>query len=263
MRRIFPFLLLTLAFLAAQPSIAAPVADDQENLTVLADQSLAMPLAALARDYTYRHGAAMNIVLLGAQDTAQQIAQGLDADILITADRQLRDSLSERGLVDVYANHEIAETQLALVAPNEVARASKFAKHISFAAILYSQPNQPIYVTDKTHIAGDRAHRLMQTEAYSANLQARTLSLPTPQALLDQLHEKPGFALMLATDALRDPSLSILTLIPEDVVVPVTYQASLVAGTQVETARDFLSYLASPEAQATLRHYGFRAPRTP
>ena len=65
---------------------------------------------------------------------------------------------------------------------------------------------------------------------------------------------------MLATDALREPTLKVLNVFGDDVVPPVHYQAVLIAGAEADASRDFIQYLESAPAQSVFNHYGFKSP---
>lgn len=89
-------------------SVPARADDASINLTVLTDSALMLPLTELAREYARTHHASVTVVVMEGQDIAQQIGQGLDANLIVTADQPLLEALNARGLVDVFGKRTIA-----------------------------------------------------------------------------------------------------------------------------------------------------------
>jgi len=229
------------------------------NLTVLADASLMLPLSQLARNYTLKTGTPLTIAVQGGETAADQIAQGLEAHVLLTADQLLIASLRNSGVTDVFSAKPIARTQLALVGSSDIMARTDLARHISLAAILYAQPNLPIYITPPTTHEGARAQLLMEGKDY-ADMLKRVEVLPSRVAVLQRLEAAPGFALLLATDALNNPSLKVLSVFSDAVAKPVNYDAVVLASESMEATRSFIAYLLSPEGQKIFAQYGFQAP---
>lgn len=240
----------------ALPATAAPPA----NLTVLADASLMLPLSQLSRGYARETGTPLTLATQSGEGTAAEIEQGLEAHVLLTADQKLVTELRNRGLADVFNARPIARTQLALVGSQDILARTDFARHISLAAILYAQPDLPIYITPPSTHEGVRVQSLMRGEDYSEILARRAVELPSREAVIARLHEAPGFALLLATDALNDPSLKVLSIFPDEVAMPVNYEAVVLASESMDATRKFIDYLLSAEGQKILAGFGFQAP---
>lgn len=251
MRRLF----LILALLLAGPAMAAPA-----NLTVLADASLMLPLAQLSRDYAKETGTPLSIVVKNGDEAAQQIEQGLEAHLLLSANQKLIADLRNRGLVDVFSAKPFARTQLALVGSSDIMARTDFARHISLAAILYAQSDLPVYVTPVGTHEGTRAAALLESEAYGPLLKPRSIVLASREQVIARLHEAPGLALLLATDALNDPSLKVLHIFSDDSTQPVNYDAVVLASESMDETRAFITYLLSPGAQKIFAHFGFQPP---
>lgn len=250
-------LLLLSLMLLVQPAAAAPAA---VNLSVLADPSLLLPLTRIARDYSNRHGVPITLAVLSGEQAAAQIEQGLEAHVLITANQPLITDLRNRGLTDVFNARAIARTQLALVGSADILARTDFARHISLAAVLYAQSDLPIYITPPTTHEGARAKALMEGKDYSAVLSNRAIMLASREEVIRRLHAAPGFALLLATDALNDPSLKVLSIFADETAKPVHYEAVLLASEAMEETRGFIDYLRSPEGQHIFASYGFQSP---
>lgn len=251
--------LLSLAALLALAGPARAITPPS-NLTVLADPSLLLPLAQIARDYATSTGTPLTIAVKNGEDAAQQIEQGLEAHVLLTANQPLIISLRNRGLTDVFSARPIARTQLALVGSSDIMARTDFARHISLAAILYAQPDLPIYIAPPSTHEGTRTQTLMQGKDYSDILAKRAVMLKSRDEIVERLHAQPGFALLLATDALNDPSLKVLNVFADEAAEPVDYEAVVLASESMEQTRTFIDYLRSPHAQTIFARFGFQSP---
>lgn len=250
--------LTALALLAAPAGAVAPPA----NLTLLADTSLMLPLTQVARAYAIKTRTPLTVAVKDSENAAAEIEQGLEAHVLLTANQQLVTSLRNRGLTDVFSARPFLRTQLALVGSSDILARTDFARHISLAAILYSQPDLPVYVPPAATHEGTRAASLMEGKDYSEILSTRAITLSSREAVLRQLDKGPGFALLLATDALNDPSLKVLRIFPDEVAAPVNYEAVVLASESMDQTRDFIDFLLSKDGQTIFAQYGFQAPAT-
>ena len=256
MRR-FLAVIFTIATCTASPALAA---NAPANLTVLTDASLALPLTHITRDYARERGVTVTVVVTDGRDAAQQIGQGIDANLLITANQSLLDTLNAQGLIDAFNKHTIASTQLALAAPVDVARRSNLTKHISFTAILLAQPQLSLLVLPESSLEGARAKSLLTSPDYADSLHSRVTVVETRDAMVERLAKQSGFGLLFAADIAQEPSLKLLTLLPINAVGTVNYQAVLVASEAMEPARALLLYLQSPAAQHVFAKTGFEVP---
>lgn len=244
--------LMPLAASAAKP------ATSPANLTVLSSPSLMLVMAELTRLYSTQTGTPLTVISTANADPAQQIEQGFEAHILLSPDPTLVERLAQRGLIDVFGTQTFASTQLALVAPYRMKARMALAKRISFAALLFSQPDLPIYVSDPTSSSGLRAQALMTGREFSHELAKRAVVEPSQDAILAALREKDAFALMLASNAVVEPDVTILSLLPESTSEPVRYDAVVLASEAMDQARGFTRFLRSAEAQAVLVRYGYQ-----
>ena len=252
------FLGLCCAALPLHANAANPA--PANNLTVLADPSLMLVMAELARDYSTDTGTPLTVIRTSI-DPAQQIEQGFEAHILLSPDPTLVERLAQRGLIDVFGTHSFASTQLALVAPYRMKSRLALAKRISFAALLFSQPDLPIFINDPTTVGGLRAQALMAGREFSHELATRAVVKPSLEAIVAAMATQDSFALMLASNAVTEPDLTILSPLPESTSEPARYDAVVLASETMDQARNFTKFLRSPAAQAVLIRYGFQPMR--
>lgn len=65
------------------------------------------------------------------------------------------------------------------------------------------------------------------------------------------------FGVVYATDVAASDKVRIAAEFPEPSQPPIRYPAAVLAGSAHPEARDFLSFIASPEAEAIFVRYGF------
>lgn len=258
MQRFVPALIALCALLLPLSAVAEKPTALKPNLTILADDSLMLALSELARLYGREADTPLTIIRSEGSDPVRKIEQGFDAHILLSAEPTLVDQLAQRGLIDVFGTKRFARTQLALVAPLSMKQRLTFAKRISFAAILFARPNLPVYISTPTSPEGLRAQSLMEGREFSLELADRAKVLNSHEAVMDGLRSGDSFALMLAADAITEPDVTILNLLPENTSAPVEYDAVVLASESMEQARNFTQFLQSEAAQKILSHYGFQ-----
>ncbi len=250
-------MLIAVCCLALPLNASASKAAPTNNLTVLADPSLMLVMAELARHYSTKTGTPLTVIRTSI-DPAQQIEQGFEAHILLSPDPTLVERLAQRGQIDVFGTQTFASTQLALVAPYRMKSKLALAKRISFAALLFSQPELPIFINDPTTVGGLRAQSLMVGREFSHELATRAVVKSSLEEIIDAMATEDSFALMLASSAVTEPNLTILSALPESTSEPARYDAVVLASESMQQARGFTKFLRSPEAQTILLRYGFQ-----
>ena len=249
MRSLF---LILLALLLPPLALAVPV---RPNLTVLVDANLMVPAARLGRAYTKMNHTPLTMVVKNAAEAEDEIGQGLEAHVVLTANPELIEHLTEQGLTDVSSTRAVARTQLALVASKGL---EVPVQGLSFAAILDATPGVPIYLDAPQSDAGSRARALMHGFAFSTPLTERAEVQESHEALLLALHDMPGLGLMLAADAVGQPDVTVLSVLPDSLSKPVRYHVLVLASESMNDARQFAQFLASPEAQRIFEASGFQ-----
>jgi len=259
-------LLVLCSLLLPLPALAVSATrggEEKQNLVVLADGSLMLALAELGRVYSTSHGTPVAVIRNTSDDPATQIEQGFDAHILLSADPTLVERLAQRGLIDVFGTQNFANTQLALVAPVRMKNKLAIAQRISFAALLFSHRELPIYITRPDSESGVRAQALMEGREFSHELATRAVVKPGQDEIIQTLQTNDGFALMLASAAVTEPDVYIVSLLPESTSAAVRYDAAVLASGDMTEAREFSKFLRSKTGQSILKRYGFQPESDP
>lgn len=258
----FMRILFALLLIVSPLSAEAKLPTTKPNLTVIADPSLLLPLSEIAREYSKGTGTPLTIIAEDSRDPADRIEQGFEAHVLLSADPTLVARLAQRGLIDVFGTLTFARTQLALVAPADMEKSLGLAKHISFAALLFSHPDLPIYVSDPSTPEGLRAQKMGEGREFSHEIVERSVVQADHEGVFNAMKEVPGFGLVLAADAAATPSVTILSLLPEETIESVRYDAVVLASEAMDPARKFTHYLNGKQARTIFKKYGFQPPAT-
>ena len=257
------FLMLLSLVLAAHTSWAAtatPRAQAKPNLTLLVDDEMMLPAAKLARAYATSNGTPLTAVLRRSNEAEQQILQGLEAHLLITSNQALIEQLGAQGLIDVSATRPIARTQLALVALPYMEKRETLAQRISFASIIATTPELPIFINAPTTHDGERAAALFTGYEFSATIKSRAVVKQNREELVDAIRDENGLGLMLAADAIAQGNFAVLSVLPENMSPPVTYYAVVLASESMADAREVVAFLQSSHASKIFSHFGFQPP---
>lgn len=247
-----------LILMTTSPVAAIEAANAKPNISIWVDDSILVPMARIARIYTAKTDTPLTVVAIRGDDTRYQIEQGLEVHVMLTANRALINELSAQGLTDVSSRAPVAATQLALVSASNLDQQANIAKRISFATMLYATPSLPIYINAPDTMEGQYALKVREREDFSPKLRARFVTKSNQEELVAALRDTPSLALMLAADALAVPDIRILSLLPEEVSAPVTFDAVVLASESMREASDVARFLLSPPAQEIFARQGFQ-----
>ena len=233
------------------------------HLTVLAAASLTTALAAATHAYAASHPGASFTVATGASSALRvQIEQGAPADVFLSADTVNAQTLVGEGLADGAAvpfAGNVLTVVVPLANPAGVATPADLAR--PGLRIIAAGSQVPI-----TKYAQQVVWNLARQPGYPADFAARYAANVVSHeddvtAVLAKIELDEGdAAIVYVTDA--KASSKVLTIpIPAAANVPATYAGAVVKGSAHATAAaGFLSWLAGPEGQAILAHFGFLTP---
>lgn len=230
------------------------------SLILLADEELMLPLAQISRAYASEMRSPVTVVVKDEADIQQQVEQGIEAHLLITANTAIIKQLSERGLTDVSSRKIIGSGQLALVSAGNLAGQAAIATRISFASILAATPDLPVYTNAPDTLEGQRANALLYGQPFSQTLLGRMQVKPTHEEVMAALSEAPSLGLVLTTNLMEDGQVRVVSLLPDAISPSVDYEAVVLAGESMEEARKFSNYLSGKTARGILQKYGYRLP---
>lgn len=254
-------ILLPIAILfACLPAWADTPAAPKFNLTILADDAMLLPLARIARLYASESKTPLTIVVKNANAVQQQIEQGLEAHVIITANISLIEQLAGQGLTDVSSRKAIARTQLALVTATSLDQQANVAKRISFASMLAATPTLPVYTNHAKSMEGALAAKLLDGQPFSVSLATRLETKTSHDDVMTSLREAPSLALILAAEAVGEADISVASLLSDAISPEVNYNVVVLGSELMSESKVFANYLSSRPARAVFTQFGYQPP---
>jgi|GEM_PF-4626905 len=244
--------ILMLMLCCAQGAWAAP--RELTNITVIADPALMMPLSELVRQYSTKHEVSVTLVSSEEKDPETLIGEGMEAHVLISANQELTATLQLRGLIDVFAQNPLVHTDLALV--RRRAGTSDFGQW-TLASLFYHDGNEmPVLILDpKQYIEGARSIAALNANNVSID---NRIVMNSKKEMIAQLKREDSIGIMLATDALLDPELNVVSVLPASQYEPVMFMALVLASESMPEARQLVKFLTDDGSEKIFTHYGFK-----
>lgn len=243
----------------AFPTIAQPRAtfsapsQDLMSLTVLAEPQLALPMTEITRLYSLRQ----RINLLTAFDDstaqAQKLLEGESGDVLLTSYSPVLTDLKQRGMADVYSQVTITSDQLLLAArkSDTLNDRRKLIDTLQSRPLLLPNANR--------YIEGLHGRETLPYLYYNTPNPPEPVFFSSRNGLYQALTSGSGIGLILQSESRRHPEIDLTVPLADN--HPVLYHAVAIAGENMPLARDFISYLRSPEAQQIFARHGFSQPK--
>jgi molybdate transport system substrate-binding protein len=247
-----------LAFgLSAALAVAAPTRSEAPGeLRVMADPAIFVPLQMIARDYAVTEHRSVTLLSTATKDPASLIEEGLQAELIISADAALHTTLETRGQMDVFATRPLVTASLALVQRKENSPTAKLTESLSLATLLTGEESQRqlVIYDPATSPVGAKSLALLNAQSIAP----QSLRYVTDDAAMQAALQEPStMGIILAPMAMDDPDLTILTLLPTTPDTETVFTALVIAGETMPEARAFLDYLQRETARAIFAHYGF------
>ena len=240
----------------SQPESPARSADTR-TLTVSAAASLTDALRALAPAFEARHpGSSLRFNFAASGVLLQQISQGAPVDVFASADQDTMNRAAAQQLIDPASRRDVVSNSLVLVEPLKAAVGIKAVADLNQAAV------QRIAVGKVGTVpVGRYTKEALESAGLWATLEPRFVFADSVRQVLDYVSRgevDAGF--VYATDAaIAADKVKVVGTVGGH--TPISYPIAVVkdAG-QAALARQYLDFLAGPEAQATFARYGFGRP---
>lgn len=226
---------------------------NNRNLMIFAEPNLAIALTKIARIYSQKSHTIVSLNLNSSADLISEIDSGEPADVFISAHPSSIESLRQKGLVDVYNIGYVARDNLVLAAlKNNSSMSSNFP--IDDALRFLDQDKGSLIIDSESSSSGFFAKHLLSGLTLS-NLDVFTKLSEDKTTLIANIKNSPqSYALLLASQINNEPNLKILASSKTENIF---YQALVIAGDNMDIAREFLKFLKSNEAKAILKENGF------
>ncbi len=232
-------------------------ANSSRNLTIFAEPNISLALTKIARLYSQKHDVVVSVNFNSSADLINSIDSGEPADIFISAHTDWIETLQQKGLVDVYNIGLVARDSLVLITAetNRDIPKSLNQKNISLEESLkILDQNKSTLIIDYTgNSSGKFSSDLIQKMNLS-NLQLfRKLAEDKSPVFSTIQSDNSYYALILASQVKSHAGYK--TLATKD--AGILYRALVIAGDNMDIAREFLKFLKTEPAKKILKQSGF------
>jgi len=234
----------------------APRADAQDTMLVFAAASLKDSLDAVNADWVKRGGAKPVVSYAASSALAKQLDGGAPAQVFISADLDWMDFAEKRGLIQSATRRNLLGNKLVLVAPAASKAQATITPGLPLAQML--GPAGRLALGDPQHVpAGKYARAALETLGVWGSVSNRIAAAENVRAALTLVaRDEAPLGIVYETDARAEPKVRIVADFGTGLHPPVVYPAALVTGARAPAAA-YLDFLASPQAKAQFRGFGF------
>ncbi len=249
------FLVFVLLFFStAQNSFAVP----SRNMTIFAEPNMALALTKLARLFSQQSRTIVSVNFNSASDLITEIDSGEPADLFISAHPEWIESLRQKGLVDIYNIGYIAgdELVLATLDSNPNIPTELLGKKLSLEdSLKILNQNKALLIIDNVdNSAGYFSQNLLNKLNFSdIKLFAKLREDKSTFLTVARSHNE-NYTLTLRSQIKNEEDFKILATQKDENIF---YQALVIAGDNMEVAREFVKFLKSDVAQEILKNGGF------
>jgi molybdate transport system substrate-binding protein len=235
------------------------------NITILASSSLATPITELSRKYSRLYNITVTASYNSSSEQAWRIEEGESADIFISSHHHWMSSLKQMGLIDVYSLANLVRNKLVLVSSTK-------GKLSEYPIIGNNVTEKLEYLNNRTIMSfGDPDNtslgmytkqalinlgKITKTDLWT-KLDSTTIKSASAKNNLYLISHGETAGIIYYSDAANNEEIRILSVIDESLHDPIVYQAAVVAGENMEHAREFLNFLQTQESKQIFKKHGF------
>jgi molybdate transport system substrate-binding protein len=225
-----------------------------DTLSVFAAASLTDSLQEIAAGYTKESGNKVVFNFGASSFLARQIEEGAAADIFFSADEARMDALQGRGLIAPETRKSHLSNTLVVVVAADSELQMKSAADLADARFKRLALADP-----QTVPAGIYARKYFQQTKLWPLLEAKVVPTDNVRAALSAVESGNVEAgIVYKTDAAFSRKVKIAYEIPQREGPFISYPMAVLKGAaHPESARQFLKYLTSAEADRVFRKFGF------
>lgn len=229
-----------------------------KNLTVLAEPNMVQALTKIARIYAQKNSVIVSVSFGSSADLINDIEAGEPADVFISAHRDWINNLKQKGLVDIYSINHIASDGLVLVTSSENPRipAQLLEKNITLEdSLRVLDAYRAILIVDNNDTSlGQYTHSLLDY-LQLPNIKVFEKLNEDKTSVFNLIDDNTDNYTILLASQLKDRK-HLKTLVNSH-TQNIFYQTLVIAGDNMEGAREFAKFLKSSQARAIFTQSGF------
>jgi molybdenum ABC transporter molybdate-binding protein len=242
-------------FLLTSGVIASP----SRNLTILSEPNMVMALTKIGRLYSQKSNVTVSINFNSSAELVSEVDYGEPADVFISAHYGSIEAMHHKGLVDVYNIGYIARDDLVLTtnklhlksAPKDL---KKKGINLEEALRILDSEGLPVITDNEGNSSGNLSLDIIKKFNFNNIKICKRLSEDKTPFLTLVRNNKESYALMFASQVKDMDDLEVLAKKNDENIF---YQALVIAGDNMDVAREFLKFLKSKPAKKILRENGF------
>jgi molybdate transport system substrate-binding protein len=222
------------------------------KLTGISSMATRQILAELAQPYQQRTGCRVIFQSMGGVDAARRIRAGAPADVIILASNVMQELETEGHMVSG-SRADLARSGIAMAVPSGVQKPSIGDEEAVKQATLNARK-----ICYSTGPSGHHLKQLWQRWGLLDAISERAMQAPAgiPVGTIVASGEADlGFQQL--SELLHVPGIDIVGPLPPDIQAVTVFSAGISStSSQIESARAFVTYLASAEADPAKRQHG-------
>lgn len=233
-------------------------ASPSRNLTIFAEPNLATALTKISRIYSPKANIIISLNFSSASNLISNIDLGEPVDIFISAHQGWIDSLHQKGVIDVYNIGYVAHDELVLITPKNNQKLPEQLAKMNFSLKdslnILNENKATIIFDDEGSSSGFFAKNFFDAAAYP-NIKTFNKIAEDKTSFLSIIKSNPeNYALLLSSQIKNNNDFLVLSTETEKNIF---YQAIVIAGDNMEVAREFLKFLKTETAKKIFKESGF------
>jgi len=233
--------------------VNAYAGNNVRNLIIYAEPNLFVALTKIARIYSQKNAINVTVNFNTSVDFIEEIDSGEPADIFISAHPLWIETLRQKGLIDVYNIGYIADDQLKLITSSsnfEIPNKLNARNSINEALSLLDQDKNNLIINHEGTSSGYFAKNLLKDQVFE-NINV-FIKIPEDKnsIITDLLKDKKNYGLAFESEIRNNKDIKIIASIKDNSIL---YRVLIIAGDNMENAREFLKFLKTNQAKKILK----------
>ncbi|MCR4434978.1 MAG: molybdate ABC transporter substrate-binding protein [Clostridiales bacterium] len=223
-------------------------------LTVSAAASLKDAMEEIKKNYeSEKPGTTITYNFGASGSLQQQIEQGADVDVFVSAAEKQMNALEEKGLLLDDTRKDLLGNRVVLVVPKDSTAVGDF-KDLTGEKVRKVALGEPASVP-----AGQYAEEALTKLGMLDAVKSKAVYGKDVKTVLAWVETGDADAgIVYETDAKVSHKVKVAAAAPQNSYTPVTYPAAVIkAGKNTDSAREFINYLYSEKSKPVFEKYGF------
>jgi len=246
------FFLLNI-FLFIENSLA-----NNRNLNILAEPQISKALTKIVRLYSQNSNTVVSINFNSSSNLFNEIESGEPSDIFISAHPKYIELLKQKGLIDVYNIEYVASDKIVLTTASDNKNIAKnlLIKKLSLAEILSIISNQKanLLIENQNFSSGNYIKNILTNYDFPDLKIFNKIDEDRFSIIKDVKEDLSNYAFISLSQIKNRNDLKTINMKEE---LLMHYKAFIVAGNNMDIAREFLKFLKSSRAKKIFLDSGF------